>query len=366
MKRILIILLLSFFFCFPVRAEGVYEEHYKQSGAEDLDESLTEEAREFFIKENIDLKEPDWVNQITAGNIFSEIFSFIGEGFKQPFKSGLAMFGVIVIFSAVSGMESMKQYQKLTSYIFAPLCVLIIFMPLFSLIDSAMSAAKAGSTFMLSFVPVYAGILTVGGQGLTASGMSLLLLGAAEAVSMLCSFVIVPLMGCYLSIGLISSISQNGSSVALGELIKKAAMWILSITLTVFLGLLSIQTAVNSSADGLGIKTAKFVLGSFLPVAGSAISESLTTVTAAVKLLKSSVGMYGVVAVCAMVLPVVLEMLLWRLVIFLLIAAEGLFGAKLGTDIFKSIDCVLSVLIGVMLFCAGLFIISLAIVSGVK
>ena len=365
MKRILITLLVAFMFCVPVQAEEIYQEHYEQSGAETLKESLTDEVKGFLEKENIDMKESDWVNKITAGNIFTEIFSFLKDGFKKTFKSGLAMFGVIVIFTAALGMESMKQYQKLISYVFAPICVLIIFTPLFSLIDSVVSAVKAGSVFMLSFVPLYAGILTVGGYAATATGMSFLLLFAAEAVSMISSFVIVSLMSCYLSIGLISGISQNGSSVALGELIKKAAMWMLSITLTVFLGLLSIQTAVNSSADGLGMRTAKFVIGSFLPVAGGAISESLTTVTAAVKLLKSSVGMYGVVAICLTLLPIVLEMLVWRITMFLLTAAEGLFGVKLGTDIFKSVDYVLSVLIGVMLFCAGLFVISLAIVSGV-
>ena len=275
------------------------------------------------------------------------------------------MFGVIVIFSAALAMENMKQYNQLISYIFVPICVLVIFVPLFSLIDSAMTAAKAGGTFMLSFIPVYAGIMTVSGYGTTATGMSFLLLGASEAVSMLSSFVIVPLMGCYLSVGMISGVSKNGSSVALGELIKKTAMWILSITLTLFLGLLSMQTTINAAADGLSMKTIKFVLGSFVPVAGGAIAESLATVTASVKLLKSSICIYGVVAVCVIVLPVVLEMLIWRFVIFLLTAVEGLFGINLGTDIFKAADCVLSVLIGIMLFCAGLFIISLSIVSGV-
>ena len=232
MKRILITLLVAFMFCVPVQAEEIYQEHYEQSGAETLKESLTDEVKGFLEKENIDMKDSDWVNKITAGNIFTEIFSFLKDGFKKTFKSGLAMFGVIVIFTAALGMESMKQYQKLISYVFAPICVLIIFTPLFSLIDSVVSAVKAGSVFMLSFVPLYAGILTVGGYAATATGMSFLLLFAAEAVSMISSFVIVPLMSCYLSIGLISGISQNGSSVALGELIKKAAICMLSINLT--------------------------------------------------------------------------------------------------------------------------------------
>ena len=365
MKRILIFVCLFLCLSIPVRAEDVYQGHYEQSGADELKDSLSDEVKDFLNDKNIDAQNPDWVNNITAGSIFDELFSFFREGFKIPLKSGLAMLGIIIIFSAVLSVENMKQYGETLSYIFAPLCILTIFIPLFSLIESAMTAAKAGSTFMLSFVPVYAGILTVSGNAGTASGMSLILLAAAEAVSMLSSFVVVPLMGSYLSIGLVSGVSKNGSSVALGELIKKTAMWLLSIALTIFIGLLSIQTVVNSAADGLSMKTAKFVLGTFLPVAGGAISESLATVTASLKLLKSSVGMYGVVAVGVIIIPVVLEMFIWRFVIFLLTAVEGLFGIKLGTDIFKAVDCVLSVLIGVMLFCAGLFIISLGIVAGV-
>lgn len=365
MKRILIFLCIIFCLSLPVKAENFYEEQYNISGVDELKYSLSPGAKEFLESNDIDAKNPNWVNTITAGSIFDELLSFVKDGFKTPLKSGLAMLGVIIIFAAVLSIENMKQYGETISYIFAPICVLIIFVPVFSLIESAMTAAKAGSTFMLSFVPVYAGILTVSGNVGTASGMSLLLLAAAEAVSVLSSFVIVPLMGSYLSIGLVSGVSKNGSSVALGELIKKTAMWLLSIALTIFLGLLSIQTVVNSSADGLSMKTAKFVLGSFLPVAGGAISESLATVIASLKLLKSSVGMYGVVAVGAIIIPVVLQMFIWRFVIFLLTAAEGLLGIKLGTDIFKAVDSVLSVLIGVMLFCGGLFIISLGIVAGV-
>ena len=75
MKRILICLALFIFISLPVKAEGVYEEHYKQSGADELKYSLTDEAREFFEGQDIQMENPDWVNKITAGNIFTEIFS---------------------------------------------------------------------------------------------------------------------------------------------------------------------------------------------------------------------------------------------------------------------------------------------------
>jgi stage III sporulation protein AE len=162
--------------------------------------------------------------------------------------------------------------------------------------------------------------------------------------------------------GLVSS-TMPGGAIALGETIKKAATWLLSLSLTIFLGLLSIQTAVNADADSAGLRTIKFVLSSIIPVTGGALSESMTTLTSSLKLLKSSVGMYGVLALGVSALPLVLELLLWRFSLYLATAVGELFGVKEGINILKCADCVLATLVGIILFTASLFIISLAVVT---
>ena len=72
------------------------------------------------------------------------------------------------------------------------------------------------------------------------------------------------------------------------------------------------KPAVNSSADTLTAKTARFIIGSSVPVAGGVLSEALGTVTASVTLLKSSVGIYGAAACAAILLPLITELLMWR------------------------------------------------------
>ena len=69
---------------------------------------------------------------------------------------------------------------------------------------------------------------------------------------------------------------------------------------------------VNSAADNLSMRTAKFIIGSAVPVAGGVLSEALGTLTASVSLLKSSVGIYGVVACVVIFLPLLTELFLWR------------------------------------------------------
>lgn len=47
--------------------------------------------------------------------------------------------------------------------------------------------------------------------------------------------------------------------------------------MTVFTGLLSIQSIVGTSADTLGVKAAKFVVSNFVPIVGSAVADAYTT-----------------------------------------------------------------------------------------
>lgn len=364
MKKLICLILLLFLFSTPVLAEKeTYTEQYKASGAEGLQDILPDSAKDFFTDKEINPENYDWVNSITAENIFTEILDFLKKGGMEPLRAASGMFGIVIIYAASALSDRLKKHKATLSYIFMLTTASGVLLPMFSIISSVSSAVKGSATFMTAFIPVYAGILTVGGQSVTASGMSFLLLFAAEAVTLLASFIIVPLMSAYLGMGLVSGIMPNGSAVALGETIKKAALWLFSLSLTVFLGILSIQTAVNADADNAGLKAFKFVLGSLVPVAGSALNESMTTLTSSLKLLKSSVGMYGVLAVGLTALPVVIELLLWRLSLFLVSAVSELFGVQEGIKLFKCADCVLSTLVGILLFTASLFIISLAVVT---
>ncbi|MEE0928346.1 MAG: hypothetical protein UIG59_04060 [Acutalibacteraceae bacterium] len=364
MKKICVIVLLMILMSVNVFAQDPYKEQYEISGANGLYDLLGEDASEAVKNFEIDLAEPDWVNNITPEGIFLQIGDFLKNGIKTPLKCGAGMLAVIILLAAASTFDNFKGFADIASYVFVLVSSAGILMPMFSLIKSTADAVKGISTLMTGFVPVYTGILVAGGQSVTASGMSFLLLFGANMVSMLASFVIVPLMSCYLGIGMVGSIMPLGGTNRLGEGIKKIAMWILTLTLTLFLGLLSIQTTVNKAADNLGLKTLKFLIGTFVPVAGGALSESLTTLLGSVKLLKSSVSMFGVIAIAATAIPVALELLSWRAMLFVLDMLAEVFGVNLKTNMLRAADCVLSVLVGVLLFVAALFIISLAVISG--
>ena len=345
-----------FVFAFPVRAEGLYSEQFDASGAGEIKEFLSDDAAEILEDMEIDPSDPEWVNNLGAESVFSNIVSFFKNGAKGPLKAGFTMLAFLLVTAAAGTFEGMRLHEDTVSYVFALVSAAILISPLVSFISVCGSAIKGITTLMTGFIPVFAGILTASGKGLTASGMSFMLLSAASAV--------LPLMNCYLGVGLAGSVSPIGGLSRLGDGMKKTAMWSLSLILTLFIGILSVQTGVNRAADGLGVKTAKFMIGSFVPVAGGALSESLTTLLGSLNLLKTSFGMFGAVCVAVTVLPVLIELIIWRLVIYALTVTAEALGVKNRIDILTSADSVLAVLLGILLFTAALFIISLAVVAG--
>ena len=72
----------------------------------------------------------------------------------------------------------------------------------------------------------------------------------------------------------------------------KAVKWVLSIVMTIFVSLLTIQNLIGVAADNAGTKAVKFAVSNFIPVVGGALSDAYTTVQSCVKVLKSGVGAF--------------------------------------------------------------------------
>ena len=81
-------------------------------------------------------------------------------------------------------------------------------------------------------------------------------------------------------------------------------------------------------------------------------------------MLRSSVGIYAIVALAAILLPIVIEMLIWRIMMFFCVSVSAQFSLGGVTKLLKAVDMMLSVLVGMVLLVAAMFIISLTVVVG--
>lgn len=369
-KTFLLAAILLLFFSPQVKAQDIdsdktdlYKEQYEQSSAESIKDYLPQETTEYFNANGIDPSDYNWVNNVSAEGVFLHIYEIFKSGAKKPLAIGAGLMAVILINGALSSQNEKGAALKTADYATVLSGGALLINPVFAVISNTVAVLKSITMFMGAFVPIFAAIVASSGKVATSLSMSTLLLAATNVISYIASFVVVPLLCGYLSLSIASSVSPLVSKTGIAEGVKQIGLWIMSLLSTVFIGILSIQNTVNASADTLTLKTAKFVVGSAVPVAGTALSEALTTVTASMGLLRSSVGIYAVFCCGAIILPFLIELLLWKLMLTVTGAIAELFSQGAIASLIKSINSVITVTIGIILLTAVLFIISLAVVT---
>ncbi len=358
---IITVMLLSLFLSFTAYADES-EDFYDSIDIDSIESSLDEKTAEYLREYGITPQNGDWVNSLKAENVFTHISGFLQSGMKRPLRSGATLLAVVLIASAMTafGSDSGRFAPALYAAVLA--CAAIIVTDAWQCVSAAADAAKGCCTFMLAFVPVFAAVTALSGQALTSASMSAVLLAAAEGISAFASFALLPLMGSYLSLSLCEGVSPliNGSGIS--ETVKKISTGAMSLVTVIFSGILGLQTAVNSATDSLAVKTTKFIVGTSVPVAGTALSEAASTIYSSMSLLRSTVGVYAVFALSVMMLPIICELLIWRASLGICRGISDMLGIPKFADLMKAVDTMFAVLIGILLLIFGMFVICLTVV----
>ncbi|RUS48277.1 stage III sporulation protein AE [Cohnella sp. AR92] len=149
--------------------------------------------------------------------------------------------------------------------------------------------------FMLATVPLLLTLLASTGSYTTVAVLHPLIVFMIHTVGTLIHLFVFPLLFFSAVLHLVSTISDRYKVTQLANLLRTAGVGFLGVLLTLFLGVLSIQGATGAVADGIAIKTTKFVTSNFVPVVGKMFSDAADTVLSASMLVKNAVGLAGVV-----------------------------------------------------------------------
>lgn len=361
MKKIIVFIIFAVVCCVSVSAETDYSKQYENIGADRCQDGLDEETRDFLNTNGIDASDLNWTDKLSEKSVLEHIWQFITSGAKTPIKAGVLITSIMFFAAALTSFDASQRFEAAIYAVVLCICA-VIAADIWQCVSTAINAVKGCSTFMLSFIPVFASATALSGKVNTATGMSALLLGACEVVSYFASFVVLPLMGGYLSLSISSGVSPLVGGSGIVESVKKLSMWIMSLLGTLFIGVLGIQTAVNSAKDSVTLRTAKFILGTSVPVAGGVLSEAVSTISTSMGLLRSSIGIYGIAALVFILLPIVIEIVLWRCMLMINISLGEIFSLTKTTGILRAVDSMLSVMLGVVLLVGAMFIISLSVV----
>ena len=147
----------------------------------------------------------------------------------------------------------------------------------------------------LALLPLLLALIVSSGGVVSAAFFHPILLFLMNTSGLLIGKVVLPLLFLATILSIVSTLTEHYKVTKLANLIRNWSIGLLAAFMAVFLGVISVQGASTAVADGVTIRTAKFVTGNFIPVVGRMFTDAADTVITASVLLKNTVGIAGVV-----------------------------------------------------------------------
>ncbi len=293
-----------------------------------------------------------------AGELLSEALHAAGAPLRM-----LGMLTGVILLSSLA--KSLQGSRTETAGIYDMVCVLcavgVMADPVSEVFLRAAEMLRASAAFMLSFSTIFAAVLTVSGGITAAAGYQGMMVGVCEIAMQIAVHMLFPLLSMGLAMAIVDAVNPAVSLEGIIRMTQKTTVWILGFLMSIFLALLSVQSMVSLSADRLTSRTTKYMISSFVPFVGGAVSDAYATVLGSMGVLKSTTGVIGIAAVLTILLPVLVHLGIYRLAVGAGAAIAELFAAERLTRLLKNTENVIAMAFSVSVSFSVMFIVSTAI-----
>lgn len=347
MKRFLISLIIFLLIPVSVYSQeiddyeyGNYVDSFDLSAFDELDS----ETKDFLEALDIDDFDYNSIADISVSDIVGHIFTILTQRAEAPLKSVVIIIAYIILSSFFSSLSSELESGISSVYSTISALVISIFLAyrLTDCITLSYQTIKLCSDFAFAFFPAFCIITATAGSAMTSFSVNTTLLILAQGLNYIAELFFVPITNCFLALGICSGVRSELNLSGAVNMLKRVITTGISTLSAVFVSILSLKTAVASKADAIGLRSIRFAINSIVPVIGSSISEGLLSIQSYSSLIKTSVGIVGIIAVFSIFLPALIEVNLWRIVLSLSgITAEIFSDASTGKTVIAFKDALL-------------------------
>lgn len=229
---------------------------------------------------------------------FKGILKFI---FHELLVNGKLLGSLILltIFSMfLQSLQNAFEQSSISKVAYAIVYMVLIILALNSFhvaIEYTKETIEVITSFLMALIPLLLALIATSGGIISAAFFHPILLFLMNTSGILIQYVVLPLLFFSAILSIVSTMTDHYKVTQLAQLFRNFAIGILGAFMTVFLGVISVQGTSSAVADGVTIRTAKFVTGNFIPVIGRMFTDAADTVINASVLLKNTVGMAGVI-----------------------------------------------------------------------
>lgn len=293
------------------------------------------------------------------GGLPSALLSLLGKEFKGNVILMLELFAVMLLAALFKGLQPREKGISNESVKLAinGAMAVIAAASFGSIVRMAQGTIESMQILASIAMPALYALLAASGQIVSATALQPLVLAGVNVACHLFKTILLPLSVMAGVLFLVDSISDRFRLKNIAKLLKTIAIWVTGVITLVFSIAVSLQKVSGSTVDAAAVKTAKFAIGTLVPVAGKNMSDAAETLLACTHAVRNAAGVATVIGLAILFAIPFIKMLVIMLV-YRLVAA---FGAPLGDDnicsaLEEAAGC-MSVMIGIM--GASLFVLIL-------
>ncbi len=373
MKKIIVfIITISAFFVFPqaVHAQESADDfrQTKEYGEivdqinEALDSATDDEVAGALDEQDITIDKAEGVSGVSVIDVIKNVISSFGDALKSP----IIMLGKIIAVTILCAMSQSMAPEGSglvkTFKLIGVLCsITVMYDTIYSSFELINTSLNRMSEFMIAYIPIFSSVSAASGSVVTGGSYYAITLALCEIIAVVSSKVLMPFLSIILAVSLVAAINPELNFCGVAESIKKCVTWILGGMMTIFTGLLTLQSITGTAADTLTTRTMKFAASSFIPLVGGAVSEAYSTVYGSMGVIRSGTGVIGIIAICIIVLKPILAILAIKFIITIATIINDLFDQKECSQFLKSTNAVMSMGLGIVVCFSLIFIIATAV-----
>jgi len=287
------------------------------------------------------------------------LVSVLGKEIKANLTLIFQLFAVMVLGAVIRSLQPLgkgipNEVAKLTVN---GVLVVITAVSFGTIVDTATTTIESMQSIASVAMPALFALMASSGRIVSVSAMQPLMLLGVNVACQLFKTILLPLSVMAGLMFLVDSVSESFKVKNLAKLLKSGAVWVTGIMTMVFSVIVSVQKIASSSVDAVTLKTTKFAIGTFVPVAGKYMADAADTIILCTTAAGNAAGILTVTGL--IVVSVIPFIKIFVIMLTLRLAAA--FGAPICDEnvceaIEEAAGCV-SVIMGIM--GAALFVIIL-------
>lgn len=311
----------------------------------------------------------DFSNDLISGRgigynkIFQNIISLLGKEIFISLKSAILILIIILLMAILNGINENSQILNIV-YLVCFIAIASITIGNFTQIISMFKNTSDILSKIVQIVSPFLIAILIGTGAITSTGLiQPLILFMASLIGFIITYIIIPCISVSVALNVISSMSDNFKFNELSKMFSKCAIWIIGIVLTLFLGILSLETTLSASVDSLTVNVTQAAFSNFIPVVGKFFSDSLETVIGTSKIIGKTGGVVGIVSMIVISSVPIIKIASVCIVYYLLAAiSEIVCKEEKIKKYIKGFGDVYKTLLGILIGINILFIISIGII----